>query len=133
MTLLNLDDQTLWELLAPSGHRSEIWSLELARDGRTLVSTGRGEYARVWNFDGRRFVPTAQTGGGGTSSSQITPMGDYVIAGGTIFQRDPARLNPVKQLHKLPLCLRGDGKTLAVEIHSQRLREAGDGPELKCL
>ncbi|MCL4203618.1 MAG: protein kinase [Pirellulaceae bacterium] len=61
VTLLSLEDQTLRELLAPSGHRSAIGSLELTHDGSTLVSTGWNEYARVWTFDGQRFVPTAQT------------------------------------------------------------------------
>jgi hypothetical protein len=111
--LLSLEDQTLRELLAPSGHRTAICSLELTHDGSTLVSTGWNEYARVWTFDGRRFVPTAQTSSG--KQSFITPTGDYVIAGGTIFQLDPAGLNPVKQLNGLPLCLSGDGKTLAVD------------------
>ncbi len=111
--LLSLEDQTLRELLAPSGHRTTISSLELSRDGSTLVSTGLNEYARVWTFDGRRFVPTAQTSSG--IKSFITPMGDYVIAAKTLFQLDPGRLNPSKQLNAAPLCLSGDGKTLAVD------------------
>lgn len=111
--LLGLEDQTFRELLAPSGHRAVISSLELTHDGSTLVSTGWNQFARVWTFDGRRFAPTAQTSSG--TRSFITPTSDYVIAGKTILQLDPAGLNPVKQLNGLPLCLSGDGKTLAVE------------------
>jgi len=38
-----------------------------------------------------------------------------VIAGGIIFQLDPAGLSPVKSLNGLPLCLSGDRKTLVVD------------------
>jgi serine/threonine protein kinase/WD40 repeat protein len=116
VTLLSLEDQTLKEVLAPQGHRIKILSIEMARDGRTLLSSAGPEYARVWTFDGRRFVPGAQTPNRGyVRPGLITPDGDTVIVGPAIFRHDQGRLTPVKQMSNFPCCLSGDGKTLVDE------------------
>ena len=61
------------------GHEEEIYSLDFARDGRTIASSGGDKTVRIWNIEkGTTLILTADDG---VTTVAISPDTQYVAAG----------------------------------------------------